>query len=215
MGKVQGDGQRRIAVGQGAALPVVLGQGLSGGQKHLQGPDDPLFVVGVDAPGGVGVHLGQLGVQGGQALLSGAGLELGPKAAVRLEGGELPARHEMVDVKPRPPGDDGQLSPGQDAVHNGHGVRHVPGHGVVLLRLRHVDHVVGDAPLLRPGGLGGADVHAAVDLHGVGGHHLPAEAEGQLRGQGGLARGGGAADHQDVGFHGRPPFERIVPHRIP
>ena len=31
--------------------------------------------------------------------------------------------------------------------------------------------------------------------HGIGGHHLPVQAQGQLRRQGGLTRGRGAADH--------------------
>ena len=49
---------------------------------------------------------------------------------------------------------------------------HIPGHGEVLFRVGHVHHVVGHALHLLMGGLGGADVHAAVDLHGVGGDHL-------------------------------------------
>ena len=46
---------------------------------------------------------------------------------------------------------------------------------------------------------------AAVDLHGVGGHHLPAEAEGQLRRKGGFARGRGAADHKYIRLHAASP----------
>ncbi len=41
------------------------------------------------------------------------------------------------------------------------------GHGEDLFRLDEVDHVVGHPGSLLRGGLGGADVHASVHLHGV------------------------------------------------
>ena len=41
-----------------------------------------------------------------------------------------------------------------------------------------------------------------LDLHGVGGHHLPAQPQGQLHRQGGLAGGRGAAYDENIGFHG-------------
>jgi hypothetical protein len=50
-----------------------------------------------------------------------------------------------------------------------------------------------------PGGLGllgGADVHALVELHGVGVHHLAVQGAGQGDGEPGLA-GGGRPDHGD------------------
>ena len=49
------------------------------------------------------------------------------------------------------------------------------------------------APLL-PGQLGRADVHALVELHGVGVDHLSAQAERELDGEIGLARRGRAHD---------------------
>ena len=45
----------------------------------------------------------------------------------------------------------------------------------VLLHLEHVELVVGHAPALGGGELGGADVHPAVELHRVGVDHLAAE----------------------------------------
>ena len=141
------------------------------------------------------VHPLQLLPQGGQALVLHPALEGLAQAAVRLEGGKPASGHQVVDIQSRPPRHDGQAAPGQKPVYNGHGLLNVPGHGVVLLRVGHVDHVVGDAQGLRWGGLGGADVHPPVDLHGVGGHHLSPQPQGQLRRQCGLAGGRGPADH--------------------
>src|SRR5262249_7750329 len=68
-----------------------------------------------------------------------------------------------------------------------------------------VDEVVGDALALGEGGLGGADVHAFVDLIGVGGDDLGSDPVllvdqvGEGDGRGGLAAGGRAADHGESG----------------
>ena len=177
------------------ALPVVLGDGLAGGQPDLQGPEGALFVVGVDLGGGLRIRLLQMDAQGGQAFRPDPGLELFPQAVVRLEGGELTACHQIIDVESGSPRHNGQSAPGQDIVHDGDGALDVPGHGIIFFRIGHVQHMMGNALHLFLGGLGGADVHAAVNLHGVGGHHLSPEAPGQSHGQGGFARGGGAADN--------------------
>jgi len=60
--------------------------------------------------------------------------------------------------------------------------------------------MVGDAAAVFEGGLGGADVHALVDLEGIGGDDLGIDAEavadGEREGDGevGLSAGGGAGD---------------------
>jgi hypothetical protein len=65
-----------------------------------------------------------------------------------------------------------------------------------LGHVQHVEQVVGDAAAFRFGGLGGADVHAPVELHRVGVDDLAAERAGQVHGQRGLA-GGRRPDHRD------------------
>ena len=62
-----------------------------------------------------------------------------------------------------------------------------------------VEQVVRDAAALGGRQLGGADVHAAVDLHRVGVDDLAAEPLGEVEGQPGLARRGGADDGDDRG----------------
>ena len=62
--------------------------------------------------------------------------------------------------------------------------------------VEHVELVVRDAAALGDGELGGADVHAAVQLHGVGVDDLAAEAFGDVQGQRRLA-GAGRPDDRD------------------
>ena len=57
--------------------------------------------------------------------------------------------------------------------------------------------MVDDAAHFLPGGLGRADVHAPVELHGIAGDDLPAKAFGQRYRQGGLSRGRRADDTDD------------------
>ncbi len=65
-----------------------------------------------------------------------------------------------------------------------------------------VHQMVRDPTPLRRGELGGADVHAPVELHGVGVDHFAVEGTGQGHGQVGLAGGGGADDRDDTGAAG-------------
>jgi hypothetical protein len=83
-----------------------------------------------------------------------------------------------TDVEPGAASQDGHAAAGDDLVDRGAGELGVVGH---VRRLGHrpdVEQVVRDAA---PGGLGllgRADVHALVELHRVGVHHLAAEGEG-------------------------------------
>ena len=58
--------------------------------------------------------------------------------------------------------------------------------------LEEVEQVVRDAASLGLGQLGGADVHAAVDLHRVGVDHLSPEPLGEVEAEARLARRGGS-----------------------
>ena len=172
----------------------MLGDGLSRGQIDLQGTDDPLLIVGVETGGGIRVRPGQLVQQGLAPLPPDPLLQLGTEGAVRVKVGEGPPGKQGVDIQSGPSGHDGQTAPGENVVHTAGGHVHIPGHREVFFRLGHIQHMVGHTLHLLMGGLGGADVHAAVDLHGVGGHHLAAPGLGQRHRQLCLAGGGGAAD---------------------
>jgi len=66
-----------------------------------------------------------------------------------------------------------------------------------------VDEVVGQGGAAVGGGFGGADVHAAVDLHGVDGEDVGVEGLGEVEGGRALADGGGADDEDEFGWgHG-------------
>jgi hypothetical protein len=60
-----------------------------------------------------------------------------------------------------------------------------------------VDEVVGDAGALGKSGLGGADLHAAIDGDRVAGDYLAGELLGEGKGEGCLAAGGGAGDDEE------------------
>ena len=128
VGKIQTDGQRGVAVGQGPGLGVVLRNGLARGIPDLQGPDGALFIVGVDAPGGLRVDALQLRPQDGQPLALGPRLSLLPQAGGRRKRGKVPPRHQRVQIQPGAAGHDGQPPPGQYGVHDGDRVLDVPGY---------------------------------------------------------------------------------------
>ena len=83
--------------------------------------------------------------------------------------------------------------------------RLVIGDGELLLRLGQVDEVVADPTSCRRIRLGGADVHAPVDLHRVHRHDVGAGRLGEGEGQIGFA-GGGWADHGHQGQGDRLPI---------
>ena len=131
------------------------------------------------------------------------GYTVGWDGAAGVASGKPVAPHHRLHPEAGAAHQNGQLAPGEDVIHDGDGRLGVPGGGPLLRGVRHADHVVGDAlHLLRRGG-GGADHHAPVDLHGVGGDHFPMKPLGQQHPQRGLSAGGGAHHTDDLRRHGR------------
>ena len=93
----------------------------------------------------------------------------------------------------------------------GLGVRQPGADGEIPVGPHAVKPTVGEAGALLGGGFGGADVHAAVDEHGVGGEEARAEAFGEGVGEGGLAGGGGARE-AERGAHGARRAARSAHH---
>jgi hypothetical protein len=95
---------------------------------------------------------------------------------------------------------------GAQPVDLGAGHPRVLGHRRRLAHVPEVEQVVRHAVPLAGVGLGGADVHAAVQLHRVGVDHLAAEPVRQGDSEGGLAGGGGAhqRDHRRGTAHRTP-----------
>ena len=176
------------------------GNGLTGFIVYLQRPDDPLPVRRVKPLPGIGIDALQQTEHGFHALGVRLCFQLSPHACGG-EGGKLVAPDQAVHVKSGAAGDDGGFAPGDDIVHDGSGHSAVAADGEVLVRVRHIDHVVGDSLTLFRTGLGGADIHAAVDLHGIAGYHFAVEFLCQFHSQSGLAGGGRPGDTYDV-VHG-------------
>ena len=79
----------------------------------------------------------------------------------------------------------------------------IAGDGVVFVRVGHADHVVRDALHFLLRRRGGADDHAAVDLHRIAGDDLAAEPFGKLDAEPCLAAARGTDDAYE--FHSLPP----------
>ena len=121
------------------------------------------------------------------------------------EVGKVVALDETVHVQSGAAGNDGGFAPGHDVVYNGSGHLAVAADGEIFLRLCHVDHVVDNALHFFHSGLGGADVHAPVHIHGVAGNNFTVKFLGQFHSQGSLAGGGRPRHTNNVIQIGTPP----------
>ena len=166
----------------------------AGQGDHLERPHDPPPVVRLDRVGCCGVESTQLGEQGCDTLVREPRLEARPH--VRVGRWDLEPVQGGAHVEPGPARHHGQRPAAQHGIDVGPRVPLVRGDAGLLGHVEHVELVVLDAvPLLR-GDLGGADVHPAVELGGVGAHDLAPQPPGERDGEVGLA-GGGRADHPD------------------
>ena len=204
------------------AVPGCAGAGQArrerrpGDLHDLQGAHDPAAVAGQDSGGRVGVDPCEPGVQRRRA---GRGeLRLEPGADGGVGTGEAQVVDEGLHVEPRAA--DGDRGPAalQDVVDGGAGVALVRRDGGGLGDLEDVEQVVRDAAAGVDGQLRGADVHPAVELHGVGVDDLdPGQVRGQVEGQVGLARRRRPDEGDGAGAHGRhaSSVDAVVPGRAP
>ena len=156
----------------------------------------------VDAAGSPWVHPGQLLVQALEALGGGPKAELRPDRRVCTGAVKEPVE-KGLDVQGRPP--HGHYGPAlePDLLDERDGLVQKQPHAGGLAGFQDVDHVVLDLLAAVGRGLGRADVHAAVDLHGVDADDLAFEAPGQLKRQCALARGRDTQDQNLAGLHTR------------
>ena len=92
----------------------------------------------------------------------------------------------------------GSLLDGLDGVA---GLYQEMGEAVVFVGIDSVDQMVRNGAAVFDRGLGGANIHVAVDLPAVGADDLARVPNGQPEGQLTLANGGGTDDGQETGFH--------------
>jgi len=143
----------------------------------------------------------QVGAVGGQgvarqAALGPFGFELAPQRRVGLR--QLgQAVEQGLEVEHGATCEDGQAAPGMNGLDQVQGRLAEGGGGPGLAGFEDVDEMMGNAAPFLGRGLGGADVHAAIDQGGIDADDLTTEPFGQTHGQLRLAGGRGAEQGQD------------------
>ena len=99
---------------------------------------------------------------------------------------------EGAEVEAGSAGDDGEAAAGGDLARGRRGQPAVVAGGEGLIGVGNVDEVVRQAGAFVRGGLGGAEVHAAIDGDRVATDDFAGEALGEGEGKGGFAAAGGA-----------------------
>lgn len=173
----------------------VGGEGLAGDLDDFEGPDDPAAVAGQDGPARLGVGGGQPGVQRAGAVLGQLRLQRGPYVGVRA--GELQGVDGALHIEPGAADQDGRAAGGEQPVDLGAGQPLVLGDAGGLRDVPDVQQVVRDGSAFGERQLRGADVHAPVELHGVGIDHLAVELLSKEYPQIGFSGRSGADDGDD------------------
>jgi len=171
---------RGIAQRRRGPLLLLLAKRAAGGLPHLQGPLDPFVVVRVNSPGRFGIDLGQLRVQRRGPLAAGAIAQGSPEAFIRRRPLEH-AVHQAHQVERRARQGQHAMPAAEDVGDCPVGLVCKAGDAERFRRLGHVDHVMLHARQLGLRRLGGADVHPAIDLHGVDAENLGVEPLGKIQ----------------------------------
>ena len=174
-----------------------FGHGLAGGEADLDGADQLGCVVGVNARSGCGVKAGEEPVQPLGLVPFGAAAEAAAEVFTTGRAREE-AFGEGAEIEACSAGDDGEFVARGDVAEGGASAARVFSSGEGLVGVDDVDEVMRDAGALFGGGLGGAQVHAAVDSDGVAGDDFALEAFGESEREGGFA-GAGRAEEEDGG----------------
>ena len=139
------------------------------------------------------------------ARLFGDGIQLLAQRAIGAVLAQIHLIAQRVQVQARAADEYRQPAAGKDAVDDARRHVAVHGNGEDLPWVGHVDHVMHRLRALLQRGLGRADVHAAVDLHGVHGDDFRTERIAQRDGRARLARARGADQRKHRGFHRMTP----------
>ena len=175
------------------AEPWAVGrERLPAADGDLQGSDYPSAVGRLHAPGRHRIECSQLPVQ---CLGVGFGLEFSTHLRV------APRYAQLVDdgahIQTRAAHKQRHRTTASDLVDHRNGLCLQLGHCELVAGIHEVDEMVRHLGLLSGGGRRGADVHAAVDLHGVEADDLSRpDPAGHVECEGRLARCGGPDDHQ-------------------
>ena len=200
---IEAETQDAIA-GEGvAALLPLFGERSFCGEGDFDGADYFGDVVDVDGCCGSWVEAGEDTVEVGGATGLDEFAEAFALAGFLGRGGEE-AVDEGAQVEAGASGDDGQVAAGSggtaafgDAGEGFAGLAAVVACGAGFVGRGDVDHVVLDEGALFARGLGGADLHLAVDGNGVAADDLAVELFGEAKCEGGFAAGGGADEDDE------------------
>ena len=103
---------------------------------------------------------------------------------------------EGAEVEAGSTGDDGEFVAGGDVAESCAGAAAVFARGEGLVGIGDVDEVMGDAGAVFECGLGGAEVHAAIDGDGIAGDDFAVEVFGEGERERGFAAAGGAEEKE-------------------
>ena len=139
-------------------------------------------------------------------LGGGPALQLGAQGGIGPGVGKGKALGHCADIQPRTPHQKGGAAPGADGIDGVIGPPLKVCHGIALVGVHHVQHVVRHPHPLRLRHLPGAQIQPTVHLPGVGGDDLPVKTAGQLHPQPAFAAGGGPQDHDQFRQGHAPTF---------
>lgn len=177
---------------------LISGDGAAGEFVDFESADDASEVLWMESPGGHGVNLLQLVVDPMRAMLPG---EFIPAAADFPVGWRAlsESAEECFEVESGAADEEWSVSALQDGCSRDGGVFEVFGDAEFLIRIDEIEQVMGDLELFGEAGFCGADIHVAVDGHGIEGEDFGVELLSEEQRNGGLAGGGGAGEEAAVG----------------
>ena len=180
----------------------MLRHGLAGFQKDLQRPEDAFFIGRVDARSRFRIDGAKPFYQNVNALLACNARQLltPPRFG---KGRKLPSGNQRIDIQSRAADNDDAFSACENVLHTGIRLVYITSNGKILRGVNAIDHMMLYAVHLRLCRLGGADVHAAVKLHGIAGNDFGIELLGKRDGQLCFSRGGRADDTENT-VHAMP-----------
>ena len=179
-------------------LGMKAGERQSGDPEHLQRALDPLRVLRRQPRGRRRIDASQRGMHPRPAVHRRFRFQFAPHAGI---GGRhrVQAFEQRLEVQHRAADQQGQLAAGVDLGDQRSGIGREFGRAVGPHRIADVDQVVRHAAPLLAAGLGGADVHAAIDQRRIDTDDFGPVLESDRDRRRALARGGGPGQRQQAG----------------
>jgi hypothetical protein len=188
----QPQGQGRPTIGP---LRETGREGRAGQLDDLQGPHGPAHIGRKDVAGGGGIAVGERAV--GRLGAVRRGIRLPPRADRGVGGWDVERVQGGPDIEAGAADEDRHPATGRDRVEIGPGGGLIGGDACLLGHLEDVELMVRYAAPLPHRDLGRPDVHAAIELHGVGIDDLAADLAGEREGERRLAGRGRPHDRDD------------------